>query len=119
MTAELRKKLKKLWKDKIRYDRLYGLTGNEEFLKMKKRIVDEVFNIVPLLLIMKSYNPMTHSSTPISSLTSSSECLPSCHLSGRISSPESNGSNIAVSEKIGIRKETTTEASNASLSSTF
>ena len=63
MTVELRKKLKRLWRDKIRYDRLYGLTGNEEFLRKKKQVVDEVFNIVPLLPyyeLLQPYDPFAN-----------------------------------------------------------
>jgi hypothetical protein len=63
MTAELRRKLKKLWRDKIRYDRLYGLTGNEEFLQKKRQVVDEVFNIVPMLPyyeILQPYDPFAN-----------------------------------------------------------
>jgi hypothetical protein len=63
MTAELRRKLKKLWRDKIKYDRLYGLTGNEEFLQKKRQVVDEVFDIVPLLPyyeILQPYDPFAN-----------------------------------------------------------
>jgi hypothetical protein len=60
MTAELRQKLRQLWREKVRYDRLFGLTEDPQYLEAKHRITEEALQLVPTLPyydILQPYDP--------------------------------------------------------------